>query len=196
MMVPVVALRTHIVLMASYNQWMNAKVYEAAGRLPQDELIVNRKAFFGSLLGTLNHIAVGDTIWLKRFATHPANHRALEPVRSMPMPASLDQVLFSDFAALRPHRERLDNIIKEWAESLKDADLEHTLQYANLKGVVARRNFGSLVLHFFNHQTHHRGQATTLLSQAGQDVGVTDLLMLIPNEAQEAVPADAAEPRR
>ena len=51
------------------------------------------------------------------------------------------------------------------------------------KGIVGRRKFSSLVLHFFNHQTHHRGQATTLLFQAGQDVGVTDLLMLIPNEA-------------
>jgi len=176
-------LRSHIVLMANYNQWMNAKVYEAAARLSHEELTADRKAFFGSLLATLNHILVGDTIWLKRFATHPARHGALEPVRSMPTPASLDQVLFSELAPLRKQRERLDNIIKAWAESLEDADLEHTLQYTNMKGVVGRRNFAGVVLHFFNHQTHHRGQATTLLSQAGQDVGVTDLLMLIPDEA-------------
>lgn len=187
-------LRSHIVLMARYNQWMNAKVYEAAGRLSQEELTANRKAFFGSLLGTLNHIVVGDTIWLKRFATHPAKHRALEPIRSMAAPTSLDQILFSDLASLHKHRERLDNIIKEWAESLKDADLEHTLQYTNMKGVVGRRNFASLVFHFFNHQTHHRGQATTLLSQAGQDVGVTDLLMLVTDEAQQGVPADRPRP--
>jgi len=183
-------LRNHIALMAGYNQWMNARVYEAAGKLSQEDLAVDRKAFFGSLLGTLNHIVVGDTVWLKRFATHPARHRALDPIRSMPTPASLDQVLFNDFVPLRNHRERLDNIIKEWAASLKDADLEHTLEYTNMKQVPARRSFAWLVLHFFNHQTHHRGQATTLLSQAGQDVGVTDLLMLIPDEAQQGVPAD------
>lgn len=176
--------RSHVLLMASYNQWMNAKVYEAAGRLSHEELIANREAFFGSLLGTLNHIAVADTIWLQRFTTHPAKHSALEPIRSTPAPTSLDQMLFSELGPLHEYRERLDSIIEEWAESLKDGDLEHTLQYSNMKGVVAHRNFASLVLHFFNHQTHHRGQATTLLSQAGQDVGVTDLLMLIPNEAQ------------
>lgn len=40
-----------------------------------------------------------------------------------------------------------------------------------MKGVVSDKDFYSLVMHFFNHQTHHRGQVTTLLSQAGVDVG-------------------------
>lgn len=176
------SLCSHIVLMATYNQWMNAKVYEAAGKLPKEELVADRKAFFGSLLGTLNHIVVGDTIWLKRFAMHPARHAALDPVRTMAMPTSLDAILFTDLEPLYSHRRLIDNIIIEWAASLTDSDLTHTLEYSNSKSVVGRRNFASLVLHFFNHQTHHRGQATTLLSQAGQDVGITDLLALIPNE--------------
>ena len=29
--------------------------------------------------------------------------------------------------------------------------------------------------HFFNHQTHHRGQITDLISRLGYDFGVTDL---------------------
>lgn len=177
------SLRDHIVLLASYNKWMNAKLYEAAGKLSPQELAADRKAFFGSLLGTLNHIVVGDTIWLKRFATHPGGHAALDPVRKLAMPSSLDQILFTDFAALSAHRKLLDQVIDEWAASLTKEDLAHVLQYTNTKGVVGRRKFSSLVLHFFNHQTHHRGQATTLLFQAGQDVGITDLLMLIPNEA-------------
>lgn len=74
----------------------------------------------------------------------------------------------------------LDGIIKGWAASVTQADLDHVLQYASMKGVVSRKRFGDLLLHFFNHQTHHRGQATTLLTQAGQDVGTTDLLLLIP----------------
>ena len=177
------SIRSHIVLMASYNRWMNAKLYEAAGKLSREEIAAERKAFFGSLLGTLNHIVVGDTIWLKRFATHPAGHAALDPVRKLAMPSSLDQILFADFAALSAHRKLLDQVIDGWAAALTEEDLAHVLQYANTKGVVGRRKFSSLVLHFFNHQTHHRGQATTLLFQAGQDVGITDLLMLIPNEA-------------
>ncbi len=172
----------HIHLMAKYNEWMNAKLHEAAQRLPVEELVADRKAFFTSILGTLNHLAVGDTLWLKRFAAHPANYPALDPVRNRPAPARLDELLHADIQSLADYRKSLDRIITDWAHSIVDADLDHVLQYANTKGAVANRGFYSLVMHFFNHQTHHRGQATTLLSQAGVDVGVTDLLALIPDE--------------
>ena len=173
---------SHVVLMASYNEWMNARLYETAGKLSAQELAADRKAFFGSILGTLNHIMVADTAWLKRFATHPAQYTALEPVRQLPAPVALDQILFTEFAALCAHRNMLDDVIRRWAAEMKEEHLAHVLEYRNVKGVPGRRPFSSLVMHFFNHQTHHRGQVTTLLHQAGHDVGVTDLLALIPNE--------------
>lgn len=172
------------VLMASYNQWMNARLYEAAGKLSAQELAADRKAFFGSIIGTLNHIAVADTIWLQRFAMHPSNHAALDAVRQMPVPGSLDTILFKDIGAMARHRIMLDEVISRWAAALTEADLQHVLHYKNIKGVAAQKRFASLLVHFFNHQTHHRGQAATLLSQAAQDLGVTDLLALIPNEIE------------
>lgn len=171
-----------IVLQASYNQWMNAKLYETAGRLSAEQLAADRGAFFSSVLGTLNHLVVADTVWLRRFSTHPAQYEALEVVKTLPRPTSLDQIAFADLAALTQHRQKLDQIITDWAASVREADLDHVLEYSSMKGIPGRKHFGSVVLHFFNHQTHHRGQVTTLLSQAGQDVGVTDLLMLIPND--------------
>lgn len=172
----------HVQLMATYNQWMNQRLYEAAASLPASELAADKGAFFGSLLGTLNHLAVADTIWLKRFATHPANHLALEPVRQLPAPKALDQLLYPDLAQLENYRAMLDEVILKWAHELHEPELDHVLHYANTKGVVSDKSFFSLLLHFFNHQTHHRGQATTLLSQSGIDIGVTDLLALIPNQ--------------
>lgn len=173
----------HIRLMASYNEWMNTKLYDVARSLPTEELIADRKAFFRSILGTLNHVVVGDTIWLKRFATHPVGYAALESMKNLPNPSSLDQILFADIQDLSDYRKTLDRIIIEWAQSIQESDLDHVLRYANTKGIVSQRNFFGLVMHFFNHQTHHRGQVTTLLSQAGVDVGETDLFVLIPNEA-------------
>jgi uncharacterized damage-inducible protein DinB len=173
----------HVALMAAYNEWMNARLYEAAAKLSPAELAAERKAFFGSILGTLNHLVVGDTIWLKRFAEHPARHAALEPVRALERPKALAQVLFTDFGALSAHRRMLDGVIVRWAGELSDADLEHVLGYASMKGVVSHKRFFDLLMHFFNHQTHHRGQVSTLLSQAGVDVGVTDLLVLIPDRS-------------
>jgi uncharacterized damage-inducible protein DinB len=166
--------------MATYNEWMNARIYEAASRLPDEELCADRKAFFGSILGTLNHLAVADTVWLKRFARHPANYPALEAVRQLADPQSLDQRLFPNIRELSAHREWLDQRIVEWARSMTEPELDHILHYSSMKGIPADKEFYSLVMHFFNHQTHHRGQVTTLLSQAGVDVGDTDLVILIP----------------
>lgn len=173
----------HIVRMAAYNAWMNDKVYAAAGQLETAALFADRGAFFGSLFGTLHHLAVADTIWLKRFSTHPARQPALDAIRAAPAPATLDATLADDLPGLLALRHGLDQTITRWAAGLTEADLDHVLEYANTKGVVSHKRYGSLVLHLFNHQTHHRGQATTLLSQAGVDVGSTDLLMLIPNDA-------------
>jgi len=172
----------HIKLLAQYNQWMNDKVYETAAKLDPASLEADRGAFFGSVLGTLNHLVVGDTIWLKRFGTHPAGHRSLGAIRQAESPASLDQILYRDFRQLSQQRKVLDATIIAWTAELTEVDLDHTLEYRNMKGVPQRKRFGSLVLNVFNHQTHHRGQVTTLLSQAGLDVGVTDLLALIPDE--------------
>ena len=171
----------HITLLASYNAWMNTKLYDAAAKLSPHELALDRGAFFGSILGTLNHLVVADTIWLKRFAVHPPQHTALDPVRQLPSPTGLDAVLFTDLTVLRQRRTLLDEAITTWAAALTAEDLAANLDYATTKGVVNRKNVAALLLHLFNHQTHHRGQATTLLAQAGVDVGVTDLVALIPN---------------
>ncbi|ANG64196.1 diguanylate cyclase [Marinobacterium aestuarii] len=169
-------------LLASYNAWMNLKTYEAAARLDSRELARDSGAFFGSVLGTLNHIVVGDTIWLQRFATHPACGLSLRQVADLPPPVSLDQLQFKDLPALTKHRVWLDEQISQWIAGLTENDLEHVLHYRNTKGIAANKRYASLILHFFNHQTHHRGQVSTLLHQAGEDIGVTDLLALIPDE--------------
>lgn len=169
----------HITLMARYNQWMNHKVYDAAATLTDAELVADRRAFFGSILGTLNHLALGDTVWLKRFAEHPAGFTALAPLNALAVPTNLKQLAFADIRELAARRTWLDQLIVDWAHTLSEPDLDHRLHYHNMRGAAADKPFFSLLVHFFNHQTHHRGQATTLLTQAGVDVGDTDLLALI-----------------
>ncbi|KKM87312.1 hypothetical protein LCGC14_1270230 [marine sediment metagenome] len=175
-------MKNHFELLAAYNQWMNSKIYEVAGQLPETELAKDRSAFFGSILGTLNHILVGDTIWLKRFATHPSCEGSLQEVAKLPNPTNLSQIVFDDISSLSEHRAWLDQQIISWIAELTEGDLDFVLSYHNTKGVPANKRYSSLVLHFFNHQTHHRGQVSALLSQAGADVGGTDLLALIPEE--------------
>ncbi|WP_304640706.1 DinB family protein [Pseudomonas sp.] len=169
-------------LMAKYNRWMNERVYEAAASLPESAVVADMKAFFGSIFGTLNHIAVADTIWLHRFSQQDPSFPSLKVLSELPHPASLRQALAEDLSGLREYRSRLDNIIEQWAAELTADRLSGDISYANTAGVTFRRNLGALVQHFFNHQTHHRGQVSTLLFQCGVDVGVTDLLALIPSD--------------
>lgn len=169
----------HIILMARYNQWMNRKLYDAAGGLSDAELQLDRQAFFGSILGTLNHLALGDTVWLKRFAQHPAGYAALVPLNAIATPIDLTRLAFADLRELTARRAWLDQLIIDWAHTLQEPELDHRLHYHNMRGAPAEKPFFGLLAHFFNHQTHHRGQATTLLTQAGLDVGTTDLLALI-----------------
>ena len=171
-------------LLARYNEWMNDKVYDTSARLSQEELLMDRKAFFGSILGTLNHILIADTIWLKRFSLQPHSHSALDAIKSMQDPRSLDELRLIDFVELTQQRRLLDNVISQWVNQLEEIDLDTVVHYRNMKGVPADKKLGSLLLHFFNHQTHHRGQVTTLLTQAGVDVGITDLQFLIPDESE------------
>lgn len=168
-------------LMAEYNRWMNERMFDAAATLDAAALTADRGAFFGSILGTLNHIAVADTVWLKRFARHEAVFPALAALADVPQPSSLTQPMAADLAGLRRYRRRLDEIILRWTDALEPGHLAGDLRYSNLAGVASRRPIGALLQHFFNHQTHHRGQVSTLLFQAGVDVGVTDLFALIPS---------------
>ncbi|MEW6491611.1 MAG: DinB family protein [Cyanobacteriota bacterium] len=177
-------LLSHIQLMSQYNQGMNHQVYEAAAHLSEEKLSEDKGAFFGSILGTFNHLMVADIIWLKRFSIHPTHHSAIDEIRGLAQPSSLDQVLYSNFPELAAERRKLDETIMSWCNQITESDLQYNLSYKNMKGQPAVKAFGSLILHFFNHQTHHRGQVTTLLSQEGLDVGVTDLLAVIPNELE------------
>ena len=111
------SLKQHFELMAEYNRWMNGKVYGAAGNLSKAALLEDRSAFFGSILGTLNHIVVGDTIWLKRFAAHPASAEALRGITELAAPKNLNQIIFEDLDELYSHRKWLDEKIIKWISS-------------------------------------------------------------------------------
>jgi len=166
----------HVRLLARYNQWMNEKLYVGCGGLSEESLQTDRKAFFGSIIGTLNHLLVADVLWLKRFNAHSHGYNSLRAMEAMANPVALDQIMAPSLPEWRAMRMRLDEMIVNWSEEMVEQDLDVVLEYRSMKGEACENTFGDLVLHFFNHQAHHRGQITTLLSQEGVDVGVTDLL--------------------
>ncbi len=174
------ALKENFELMASYNQWMNTQIYTSVAHLDAIELSKDRGAFFGSILGTLNHILVGDIIWLKRFSDHPSNYQSLNTVRLLAPPTALSEILYPEFDMLFQARNKMDADIINFIAETSEKDYEYGLPYRNTKGLPFVKKFGLLVNHLFNHQTHHRGQLTTILNQQNIEVGITDLLAVIP----------------
>jgi uncharacterized damage-inducible protein DinB len=153
--------------MARYNRWMNERIYELCEKLPDAERKRDRVAFFRSIHGTLNHLLLGDRLWLGRFLAREFRV------------GTLADELYGDFSELRRERNKTDAEILEWVETLDEKRLAAPLKFRSMVGNRDRSfPLWFAVQHFFNHQTHHRGQVTTLLMQAGVDPGVTDLLWL------------------
>ena len=176
------SLLDNLQLMSRYNQHLNQKIVRIASQLSDEEIKCDRGAFFGSILGSLNHIYVADIIWLRRFATHPRQYSSLNHLPELASYTELRQTVAEDLDSMIGVREELDKIIINWCKEIEPEDLATNLQYKNTKGNSFNKNFGQLIQHFFNHQTHHRGQISTLLSQQGLNLGVTDLLEIIPEQ--------------
>jgi len=165
--------------LARYNRWFNDRLYAACEQLPDAERGRDREAFFASIHGTLNHIFWGDCMWLQRFASQGWPFRALsDELLRLPESAVHGTVIHEDWQQLRQARGELDIAIEAWVGEMPAGFPISTMRYANTKGVPRQHPAWQAITHFFNHQTHHRGQVTTLLSQAGVDVGQTDLIAL------------------
>jgi uncharacterized damage-inducible protein DinB len=174
------AYKDHLRLMAAYNSVMNAKLIALITPLSDEALLENHGAFFGSVLGTLNHLIVADLMWLNRFRPQPYG-QMLIPLDALPKPKVLADLLYPTLAELTPVRTELDALYIRFIDQLSDADIASPLHYQRATGGTFAKTAGLLLSHVFNHQTHHRGQITTLLNQMGMDIGVTDLAPLVPN---------------
>jgi uncharacterized damage-inducible protein DinB len=146
-------------MFARYNEWANRRIYEAAAALPEADYRSDGGAFFGSVHGTLNHLLVADRIWMRRFTGEG------------PVQTKLDEILFDDLASLRVEREAQDGRINAYVDGLSEKQLGETFTYRTIvRPVDITQALAPALSHFFNHQTHHRGQVHALLSaRAGRD---------------------------
>ena len=164
-------LKAHFDELAGYNTWANTRLYESAARLSDAAYRADGGAFFKSVHGTLNHLLATDRVWLSRCA-------GAQAVQG-PVPTRLDAILFDDFSALRSARALEDAAILRYVRGLEPAAFEGVIYYRRVSTPDPEQQpLAQALAHWFNHQTHHRGQAHALLTQvAGQD-GAPELDLL------------------
>ena len=153
-------------MLAAYNAWANERLYDAVAPVPDRDYRADRGAFFGSLHGTLNHLLLGDRIWMHRFTGEDDE------------PTQLDSILYDAFADLRAARRAEDARIIAYIGALTEAELAGALRYRSTRNPAdIEQRLAPLLLHFFNHQTHHRGQAHCLLTGLAGGAPSLDLLV-------------------
>ena len=160
-------------VMAAYNSEMNRRIYAAAARLPDAVRREDGGLFWGSLHGTLCHILWGDQVWMSR----------LDGWQKPAIAQQQSGRMIERFDDLAAERAVADRNIEAWAHRLTAADVAKDLVwFSGATNSEMRRPLGFVITHFFNHQTHHRGQAHAVITRAGENTGDTDLYRLIPEE--------------
>ena len=156
--------KNYVELMAEYNKWMDQKIYSVCRDIPDQDRKKDMGAFFKSIHGSLNHIYFGDIAWIER----------LRDNKFTPRQIGVD--IFQDFEELRAAQEKMDSEILEWAGNLTPDFLNQPFDYvSNVENFSRKLPRWVLAAHMFNHQTHHRGQVTTLIKQLGYEPGITDI---------------------
>ncbi|ODT21463.1 MAG: diguanylate cyclase [Kaistia sp. SCN 65-12] len=165
-------MKPHFMMFAAYNRWANARLYAAAGALSPDAFRADRGAFFGSLCGTLNHLLVTDRIWLRRLTGAGPEHGAL------------NAIVAEELEALAALRAAEDERLVTFVDSLDEAAIAADFTYrpiTNPRDITQPR--AAALAHLFNHQTHHRGQASAILTGlAGRDACPSLDLILFQRE--------------
>jgi uncharacterized damage-inducible protein DinB len=167
-------MKAHFVMLAEYNAWANSRLYRMASQLPDALYRKDVGAFFKSMHGTLNHLLVADRIWLRRLTG------------SGEQPKRLDAILFEDLPSLKAAREKEDERLLQFVQSSSDAAFDEPFAFRTLAGAASEFRRRDVLAHLFNHQTHHRGQAHTILTVLGvPEPDSLDLLVLLRERQAE-----------
>ena len=161
-------MKQHFAMFAAYNAWANRVLYACAAKLPDSDYRADRGAFFGSVHGTLNHLLLADRLWMYRFTGQGPTYPAL------------DLILYDDLAVLDQARQAEDARILAWIDGLEDGDLARRFTYRTITNPSdITQPLAPALAHFFNHQTHHRGQAHALLTAIGGRAAASSLDMIL-----------------
>ncbi len=150
--------------MARYNQWANSRLFDVVSTVSAREFEQDCDVFFKSLKGTLNHVLVGDIVWLARLEGEPR------------LDLKLDDILHHDAEKLRLARLVQDEKILSFCETLDAAFLETQLSYKSIISGEYEASVKMVLAHVFNHQTHHRAHAHACLTRLGKPAPDIDLI--------------------
>ena len=165
--------------MSLYNQRMNTQLLDCCLTLSNDILEKETNSFFSNIISYWNHILFGDLILLSRLASNKIAQLKLQDLAKFPSPKSPQDIYHIQLSELATLRQQVDELIIDYCLNLTEEDCEKFISYKTTEGDSITKAVADVTQHIFNHQTHHRGQLTCLLSQFGVDYGCMDLPVIV-----------------
>jgi len=161
-------MKTIFQALAKYNSSVDQSVIEILSPLSEEKIMTKTKAFFPSIYETSFHIFFSDLFWLKRFRDVFKESNALTGSKLMALDGkSLRKEIEADYTKLFEYRKQIDKVILQFIEELDENKLKSVFKYKNFKGEDMEGTLWKILLQWFNHQTHHRGQISVLLDMLG-----------------------------
>jgi uncharacterized damage-inducible protein DinB len=164
-------------LLARYNRHANTEMGRVCAELSEAEWNKTFDAYYPSIRSLCSHVFQGDLTWLKRFATARPFRCAEHPILQRPM--VWGELLFPTYADYARDRQVADELLSQFADELLPEDFSRRLRYKNWQGIDQDREFGGLVLHVFNHQTHHRAMVSVYLDMLGHPNDFSNIIPLV-----------------
>ena len=174
-------------MMAHYNQRINQQLLAVCQSLPDDLLNKPTGSFFATITDYWNHLLFGDLILLGRLANNNLAGLSSNSLANFPTPVSPQDTYFERIAELSSARASLDELIIDFCQQLSEQECSTIIRYTTTEGDCVSKIASDVIQHLFNHQTHHRGQLTCVLSQFGADYGCMDLPVIVPEGSQQKV---------
>ncbi|REL37309.1 damage-inducible protein DinB [Thalassotalea euphylliae] len=166
--------------MALYNQRINQQLLAVCQALPKALLDKPTGSFFATITDYWNHLLFGDLILLGRLVGNNLASLSSASLANFPTPVSPQDTYFKHIEELSSVRAKLDKLLIEFCQQLSEQECGMVIHYTTTEGDNVTKVASDVVQHLFNHQTHHRGQLTCVLSQFGADYGCMDLPVIVP----------------
>jgi len=177
-------LSSNFKMQSLYNMRMNSQLLDCSSQLSAEKLSEDTKTFFPSIISYWNHLMFGDLIMMNRLAANEVGNISSIDLDPFPDPVSTKDIYFDNLSDIENVRSKIDRLIFEWCSTLTDEDCGQILIYRTTEGQEISRIASDVIQHMFNHETHHRGQLTCILSLNGVDYGCTDLPIVVPEGSQ------------
>ncbi|REL25984.1 damage-inducible protein DinB [Thalassotalea euphylliae] len=166
-------------MMAHYNQRINRQLLTICRQQPGALLNQPTGSFFETIIDYWNHLLFGDLILLGRLADNRIANFSPEILAGLPTPQSPTDRYFESLDELIDARQQLDQLIITFCQQLTEQDCTTHIRYTTTEGDEISKLAGDVIQHLFNHQTHHRGQLTCVMSQFGIDYACMDLPVVV-----------------